>query len=82
MAWIKTVPPSEWDGKLEPLKAGVTDPDTGDVDNIISVHSLDAGSMQAHLGLYMQAMKGTDTLPKVDREMIALVVSKTNGCHY
>jgi AhpD family alkylhydroperoxidase len=27
-------------------------------------------------------MKGTKTLRKVEREMIALVVSKKNDCHY
>jgi len=48
----------------------------------MAVHSLDAGSMKAHLALYQQAMRGTKSLRKVEREMIALVVSKTNGCHY
>ncbi len=82
MAWIKTIPDDEWDGKLQPMKAAASDPKTGNVDNIIAVHSLDAGSMSAHLGLYQQAMRGTATLPKVDREMIALVVSQSNECHY
>ena len=57
-------------------------PATDKVDNIMAVHSLDPGSLKAHLALYKQAMRGTESLPKVDREMIALVVSKTNGCHY
>jgi AhpD family alkylhydroperoxidase len=32
--------------------------------------------------LYRQAMRGTRTLRKVEREMIALVVSRVNECHY
>jgi AhpD family alkylhydroperoxidase len=32
--------------------------------------------------LYTSAMAGTATLRKVEREMIALVVSLHNECHY
>jgi alkylhydroperoxidase family enzyme len=46
------------------------------------IHALDPGSLAAHNALYRQAMKGTKTLRKVDREMIALVVSGVNECHY
>ena len=82
MAWIETVNDSEWTGELAALRPKIADPTTGHVDNIMSIHSLDPGSLRAHLDLYLQAMRGTDSLPKVDREMIALVVSKENGCHY
>lgn len=82
MTWIKTIDESEWDEELTSLRPKITDPTTGVVDNIMSVHSLDVGSLQAHLALYAQAMRGTKTLPKVEREMIALVVSKENECHY
>jgi alkylhydroperoxidase family enzyme len=46
------------------------------------IHALDAGSMTAHNVLYRQAMKGSPTLRKVEREMIAMVVSQVNDCHY
>ena len=82
MTWIETIDEDQWDDQLSELRPKVTDPVTGVVDNIMAVHSLDPGSMKAHLALYQQAMRGTKSLPKVDREMIALVVSKTNGCHY
>lgn len=82
MAWIETIEDTEWEGDLNDLKRVVTDPQSGQVDNIMSIHSLDPGSMKAHVDLYMQAMRGTQTLPKVDREMIALAVSKVNECHY
>jgi alkylhydroperoxidase family enzyme len=36
----------------------------------------------AHLGLYTSAMAGTATLRKVERELVALVVSLENHCHY
>lgn len=82
MTWIETINEDQWEGPLAELRRKVADPATDKVDNIMAVHSLDPGSLKAHLALYKQAMRGTESLPKVDREMIALVVSKTNGCHY
>ena len=46
------------------------------------MHSLNPRSMAAHQGLYESAMAGTATLRKVERELIALVVSLENDCHY
>ena len=82
MSWIEKIPPDEWAGELAKLKSKVADPNSGKIDNIMSVHSLDSDGMRAHLQLYQHAMKNTKALPKVDREMIALVVSKINGCNY
>lgn len=82
-AWIPIRDDREWsDGELAELRPEVVDPAYGRVDNIMAIHSLDAGSLRAHLQLYRQAMKGTATLRKVDREMIALTVSTINECHY
>jgi len=82
MTWIETIDESQWNGELAELRKQIADPTTGRVDNIMAVHGIDAGSLKAHLALYQQAMRGTASLPKVDREMIALIVSQTNGCHY
>jgi len=46
------------------------------------VHSLNPRGMAAHQALYESAMAGTATLRKVERELIALVVSLENDCHY
>lgn len=82
MPWIETIHEDEWEGTLADLRQRVTDPGNGRVDWIMRVHSLDPGSLEAHDVLYRQAMKSTATLRKVDREMIALVVSDVNGCDY
>jgi alkylhydroperoxidase family enzyme len=82
MPWIETLHEDDWDGDLASLKDEVIDPSSGRVDWIMRIHSLDAGSLDAHKVVYRQAMKGTATLRKVDREMIALVVSGVNRCHY
>lgn len=82
MPWIDAPHEDEWDGELEEMKDDVVDPVHARVDWIMRIHALDAGSMEAHNVLYRQAMKGTKTLRKVDREMVAMVVSQVNDCHY
>lgn len=82
MAWIETVPDDEWDGELAELRPAVVDRDNGRVDHIMAVHSLNPRAMAAHQSLYASAMAGTATLRKVERELIALVVSLENHCHY
>jgi len=72
----------EWAGELAEYRDQVVDRDHDRVDNIMAIHGLDVGSLKAHQGLYAQVMKSTKTLRKVDREMIALVVSEVNECHY
>jgi len=83
MAWIETVPDDEWtEGTLGELHNDVVDRTNGRVDNIMSIHSLNPKGLAAHAGLYGSAMSGTKTLRKVERELVALVVSQANGCHY
>ena len=82
MARIEIVPDDSWDGELGELYPKVIDPNSGRVDRIMAVHSLNPRSMAAHLALYESAMAGTATLRKVERELIALVVSLENDCHY
>ena len=82
MARIEIVPDDTWDGALAELYPRVVDPKYGRVDNVLAIHSLNPRSMAAHQGLYESAMAGTATLRKVERELIALIVSLENGCHY
>jgi alkylhydroperoxidase family enzyme len=82
MPWIDAPHEDEWGEEFGRLKDDVTDPKWGRVDWIMRIHALDAGSLEAHNVLYRQAMKGTASLRKVEREMIALVVSRVNDCHY
>ncbi|MGA0238339.1 MAG: hypothetical protein ACO3PD_08055 [Acidimicrobiales bacterium] len=82
MAWIERIPDDEWIGDLAPLRERVVDRDANRIDNIMSVHSLNPASVAAHDAVYRSAMAGTRTLRKVERELIAYVVSDINGCHY
>ncbi len=82
MAWIETIREDEWGGDLAELYATVVDTQHERVDNIMQIHSLNPRALAAHNALYTSAMRGTATLRKVDRELIAYVVSALNECHY
>lgn len=85
-SWIEQVPDGEWTNGSNPelaiLHPEVVDPETGVVDNIMAIHSLNPAGLAAHNALYRSAMAGTATLRKVERELIAYVVSLENHCHY
>lgn len=82
MAWIDTPREDGWVGDLGDLYHEVVDPSHNRVDNIMQVHALNPAGMAAHNALYRSAMAGTRTLRKIERELIALVVSQLNECHY
>jgi alkylhydroperoxidase family enzyme len=82
MAWVRTIREDEWEGPLADVRANVVDRDTGRVDNIMQIHSLNPKALIAHDAVYRSAMAGTARLRKVEREIIALVVSSINGCDY
>lgn len=82
MPWIETIREDEWGGDLADLYGSVADRAADRVDNIMQIHSLNPRALTAHNVLYQSAMAGTGTLRKVERELIALVVSQLNRCHY
>jgi alkylhydroperoxidase family enzyme len=82
MAWIEMVDEPDATGRLRELYARMVDPEYGRVDNILRIHSLHPEGLRTHYELYREVMSGTRTLRKVEREMIALVVSVINECHY
>lgn len=83
-AWISNVPDEQWAGtaELAELYDDVVDRNHGRVDHIMAIHSLNPNGLAAHDGLYRSAMAGTSSLRKVERELVALVVSLENHCHY
>lgn len=83
-AWIEIVPQANWaeDSSLRDSLEKVKDQENGRVDHIMAVHSINPRSLEAHNALYSSAMSGTASLRKVERELIAFVVSLENHCHY
>jgi len=82
MAWIDTIAPEDASERLRELYRRVTDPGTGQLDHIMQIHSLHPEGLRAHFELYLAVMKATPQLSASEREMIALVISRANGCHY
>ncbi len=86
MPHIHVIPEGDAEGELlavyDELYAPFPGEPRGQLDNILQIHSLDPASLRAHLALYRSAMTGTDGLPRAERELIAVVVSGINGCHY
>jgi uncharacterized damage-inducible protein DinB len=55
----------------------------GKVWNIVRVQSLNPAALQASMRLYTSVMhRATKMVGRVEREMIAVVVSQANQCHY
>ena len=81
MAWIKMIPEDAAEGRLAEMYRRMAEPD-GTVDNILKIHSLNPSSLQGHFDYYKTLMRGRSGLSRAQREMIAVVVSAANRCHY
>ena len=82
MAWIKTVDETDATGIVkEEYEAAISR--AGEVYNIVRLFSVRPKSMRAFIELYLLVMFDEDSpLTRMQREMIATVVSKVNECHY
>ncbi len=82
MAWIDSIAPADAEGLLRRLyEAAVRR--AGKVFNVIRMQSLRPRTLRATTQLYMEIMKAPDSpLSRIQRELIATVVSRLNQCHY
>ena len=53
-----------------------------DNDNIIQIHGVHSDVMRGHYDIYIALMRKRGPLSRVQREMIAVVISGINNCHY
>ena len=81
MAWIKTIPEGEAEGELK-REYDAAIKRSGGVANILRVMSLNPKTLRASMRLYLGTMHFPSPLSRSIREMIAVVVSKVNACHY
>jgi uncharacterized peroxidase-related enzyme len=80
--WIRWVEDGEAAGPLGRLYEEARDR-AGRVFNIVRIMSLRPPALQASMGLYQSLMHTSSArLGRAEREMIAVVVSRTNACHY
>lgn len=81
MPYIHTVPYDESDGILrEEYDTALRR--AGKVFHVVGVQSLHPRVLHASTRLYQALMLGPGALPRWTRELIAVVVSRTNGCRY
>ena len=81
MAWITEIPPEEATGLLRrELEASVKR--SGRVWNIVQVMSLNAPVLKATMDQYIAIMFGPSPLSRLQRELIATVVSAELDCFY
>ncbi len=82
MTWIKTIAPQQATGLLKQLYDAAVRR-AGRVYNVIRLQSLRPKVLRASTQLYMELMHSPEGgLTRAQREMIATVVSRANGCHY
>lgn len=81
MAWIITIDEDQAEGHLAKVyRAAVAR--AGRVFNVLKIQSLNPAVLESGMGLYLSTMYKPSPLTRGQRELIATVVSKANGCHY
>lgn len=81
MPWIKQIPLDEATGLLKQLFDQAIQR-AGRVWNIVHVMSLNPPAMRDSIRFYSTIMMGDSPLTRVQREMLATVVSAELDCHY
>jgi uncharacterized peroxidase-related enzyme len=81
MPWIRVVQDEEADGPLKTqFEAAVKR--AGRVYNIVRLMSPNPAVLRDSMALYRSTMFGESPLSRAQRELLAVVVSRANGCHY
>ncbi|KAF0124824.1 MAG: peroxidase [Elusimicrobia bacterium] len=81
MAWIEVIEPERAEGKLKEIY-DETLRSRGALAAVHKIHSLHPESLTAHMALYMTLLYGKSPLLRRERELIAVAVSRANGCPY
>jgi alkylhydroperoxidase family enzyme len=81
MAFIKLISEQEATGELGEIY-GSAKKRAGRVFNILKVQSRNPAALQGMLQLYLATVRGPSPLTRAQREMLAVVVSRDNNCHY
>ena len=82
MTWIRTIPPGEATGLLKRIYDDAIRR-AGKVFNVLSCQSLRPEVLDASIKMYEALMLSPRSqLSRAQREMIAVVVSRANDCHY
>lgn len=81
MSRIKVIQPDEAEGRLREIYTQL-EQQRGQIAEVHKIQSLRPESIVKHMELYMEIMYSKSDLSRAQREMMAVVVSKTNNCSY
>jgi alkylhydroperoxidase family enzyme len=81
LAFIELIDEQEATGPLARLYAQAR-ARAGKVYSILKMHSRDPATLRTSMALYQTTTKAPGALSNHDRELIAVVVSRTNDCFY
>ena len=81
IAWVATVPPDKAGGNLAREYDAALER-AGRISNVLRISSLNPRTLATWVKLYRDVMFAESPLTRVERELIAVVVSQVNGCHY
>lgn len=81
MCNIKVIQPEDATGRLKEIYDNLIDK-RGKLAEVHKIQSLRPESIVKHMDLYMEIMYSKSELSRVEREMIAVVVSACNKCEY
>jgi alkylhydroperoxidase family enzyme len=81
MPWIRTITVGQATGRLKrTYDAAIAR--AGKVFGIVRAMSVDPETLDVSMALYQRLMLARGALPRRQREMLAVVVSRANSCHY
>ena len=82
MSWIERIPYERASGRLLAIYDRIKGPN-GELDNILTVHSLRPHTLEGHMALYKNVLHHTgNRLPTWLLEMVGVYVSLLNRCGY
>ena len=81
MTWIRTFAVDEASGRLARTYRAALDR-AGRVFGIVRTMSQSPSILDASMSLYQRVMFARTGLTRAQREMLAVVVSRANDCHY
>ncbi len=81
MPWIKQIPVAEASGLLKEEFDNALRR-AGRVWHIVHIMSVNPRALRGSIGFYITIMMGDSPLTRVQREMLATVVSAENHCRY
>jgi alkylhydroperoxidase family enzyme len=82
VAFLRLVDPDEAVGELAREYEAARARTSGKVANIVRSMSLRPRVLRVSMALYREIMFGPSDLSRVERELLAVVTSAANDCHY